>query len=333
MAQLDIGWTIVHSVEVASPNEQHPARHPIGVVAERTGLSQDLLRVWERRYRAVEPSRTLDGQRVYSDADVERLRLLRLATRAGRSIRQVAPLTTEELASLVRDDEAARLQLTRGAEGGATEPAREDVSRALELARGAHAPLESFLRHAAAALGIPIFLDSLAAPLMRRMSEEREAQRLTQAQERVATATIQRVLEGAIQFLGAPPEAPNLLLATPVGEQHMAGSVLTAAAAAAAGWRVTNLGTDLPAVEIAAAAVAVDARAVCMNIVNASERDAVVAELRTLRLRLGVSVPLVAGGTGAVELKPELGDAGIHVVGDLSELRSALRTALLADSG
>src|SRR5919206_4189304 len=88
--------------------EPDVARHPIGVVAERTGLSPDLLRVWERRYRAVEPSRSGDGQRAYSDADIERLRLLRLATTAGRSIGQVARLATEELARLVGEDEAAR---------------------------------------------------------------------------------------------------------------------------------------------------------------------------------------------------------------------------------
>jgi DNA-binding transcriptional MerR regulator len=315
---------------VTSTIEQDAARHPIGVVAERTGLSQDLLRVWERRYRAVEPSRTLDGQRVYSDADVERLRLLRRATKAGRSIRQVAPLTTDELASLVRDDEAARQQLTRGAEGGVIETAREDVDRALELARGVNAPhLESFLRRVAAALGIPVFLDGLAAPFLRRMADEREGGRLTQVQERVATATIQRVLEGAIQFLGAPAYAPNLLLATPSGEQKVMGSVLTAAAAAAAGWRVTNLGTDLPATEIADAAQAVEARLVAVNIVNAADGDRVVAELRVLRSRLPVSVPLLAGGSGALALAPELRSLGIHVVADLSELRAALRAALL----
>jgi MerR family transcriptional regulator, light-induced transcriptional regulator len=309
--------------------EQPPARHPIGVVAERTGLSQDLLRVWERRYRAVEPSRTLDGQRVYSDSDVERLRLLRLATKAGRSIRQVAPLTTEELASLVRDDEAARHQLTRVADGGIIEAAREDVTRALELARGVNAPhFESFLRRSAAALGIPVFLDALAEPFLRRMAEERERERLTRAQERVATATIQRVLEGAIQFLGSPPDAPNLLLATPVGEQNMMGSVLAAAAAAAAGWRVTNLGIDLAAGEIAAAALAVDARVVCVSIVSAADRDRLAAELRALRSRLPVSVPLVAGGAGALALEAELNSAGIHVVRDLSALRTALQAEL-----
>src|SRR5437868_1909438 len=84
------------------------ARHPIAVVAERTGLSQDVLRVWERRYGAVHPARASGGQRLYTDADVERLALLSAATRAGRSIAQVATLETSALAALVDEDIAAR---------------------------------------------------------------------------------------------------------------------------------------------------------------------------------------------------------------------------------
>jgi DNA-binding transcriptional MerR regulator/methylmalonyl-CoA mutase cobalamin-binding subunit len=317
-----------------SHTEPDLARHPIGVVAERTGLSPDVLRVWERRYRAVEPSRSLDGQRAYSDADVERLRLLRLATLAGRSIGQVARLETEELAQLVRDDEAARQEISRRTERAVLVSTGEDVEHALHLARAVDAPeLESFLRRTFAALGVPIFLDGLAAPLLRRMGEEWEAGRLTPAQEHVATAIIQRVLEGVIQFLVAPHDAPNLLLATPVGEQHKMGSALAAAAAAAEGWRVTSLGPELPAGEIAVAALAVKARVVGVSIIYPSQRDRVLAELRTLRSRLPASVPLVAGGAGAVALAPELRGAGIHVVRDLSEFRAALRNGNEAGRG
>jgi DNA-binding transcriptional MerR regulator/methylmalonyl-CoA mutase cobalamin-binding subunit len=319
---------------MTSQTDVDMARHPIGVVAERTGLSPDLLRVWERRYRAVEPSRSLDGQRYYSDADVERLRLLRLATLAGRTISQVAGLTTEELTRLLREDEAARQQVSRRAETAPLAPAREEVERALDLARAVNAPgLESFLRRTAAAFGVPLFLDGLVAPLLRRLGEEWAGGRLTPAQEHVATAIIQRVLEGAIQFLTTPHDAPNLLLATPAGEQHRMGSALAATAAAAEGWRVTNLGPDLPAGEIAAAARAVEARVVGVSIVYPGERDRVLAELRILRSRLSASVPLVAGGAGAVALAAELRAAGILVVQDLSEFRAALRAVLPSSDG
>src|SRR5688500_6713530 len=137
--------------------EVQVGRHPIGVVAERTGLSPDLLRVWELRYRAVEPSRAADGQRLYSDDDVERLRLLRLGTLAGRSIRQVAQLPTEALTQLVREDEAARQRAARREERALPASVGEDVERALALARAVDAPgLESLLRRSAAALGVPV---------------------------------------------------------------------------------------------------------------------------------------------------------------------------------
>jgi len=301
-------------------------KHPIGVVSERTGLSPDLLRVWERRYRAVEPSRSRDGQRLYSDADVERLRLLRLATAAGRSIRQAAQLGTEDLTRLVREDEAARQRAIRWEERAIPESVREDVERALELSRAVDAPaLESLLRRTAAALGVPVFLDGLVAPLLRRMGDEWKAGRLTVAQEHLATAIIQRVLEGIIHFMVPPPEAPNLLLATLAGDQHKMGALLAATAAAVEGWRVTYLGPGLPATEIATAAVAAEARVVGVSVVHLVERDRALAELRTIRSRLPGSVPLLAGGAGAVALATELDGSGIHVTANLSELRAGLR--------
>src|SRR5580704_1762484 len=111
--------------------------HPIGVAAERTGISPHVLRVWERRYRAIEPTRTDGGRRLYSDDDIERLRLMALATAAGRGISRVAKLPTKELTRLVRDDEEARRQLgtTTRARTSAITGTADDVAAARAHAR------------------------------------------------------------------------------------------------------------------------------------------------------------------------------------------------------
>ncbi|HTJ96057.1 MAG TPA: MerR family transcriptional regulator, partial [Rhodocyclaceae bacterium] len=45
--------------------------------AERdTGLSKDLLRMWERRYGFPQPERDQHGERVYSLVQIERLRTI-----------------------------------------------------------------------------------------------------------------------------------------------------------------------------------------------------------------------------------------------------------------
>ena len=68
------------------PEERRQPRHPMGAVAQRTGLSSDVIRAWERRYGVVSPERSSGGHRLYSDADVEKLRLLHRLTLAGRQI-------------------------------------------------------------------------------------------------------------------------------------------------------------------------------------------------------------------------------------------------------
>src|SRR5678810_782943 len=78
--------------------------HPIQIVTRRTGLSADVLRVWEKRYAVVTPVRSSSGRRLYSDADIERLRLLVQATRTGRTIGQVAALPTEALVELLGEE-------------------------------------------------------------------------------------------------------------------------------------------------------------------------------------------------------------------------------------
>ncbi len=78
-------------------------RHPISYVARRCGLTTHAIRVWERRYDAVRPVRTGKNRRLYSDADIERLRLLKTVTSAGHSIGQIAELGLEELQALATE--------------------------------------------------------------------------------------------------------------------------------------------------------------------------------------------------------------------------------------
>src|SRR3954468_352843 len=101
----------------------HPAvLHPIQVVTRRTGVSADVLRVWEKRYAVVTPVRSASGRRLYSDADIERLRLMVQATRTGRTIGQVAALPSAALVELRDDEVPADPPATRRRGPGATPP-------------------------------------------------------------------------------------------------------------------------------------------------------------------------------------------------------------------
>ena len=305
------------------PDTFDTPRHPIGVVADRTRLSQDVLRVWERRYQAVEPQRGTSGQRLYSDADIERLRMLSIATQGGRSIGQVVRLAPDVLADLVAEDNAARGQPRAGELGASVEgdflvPAMDSV-RALD-----GDGLEVVLRRAAALSGMPSFLEGVVVPLLHRIGDEWHAGRLSPAQEHLATATVERVLASSIRSLGPTIAGPKLILSTPVGERHEIGAILAAATAATAGWRVTYLGADLPFSDIADACIRMGADAVAMSVVYLTNRDATLAELLALRSRLPSGVPLLVGGAAVPALAAGLARPGIQVMVDLSALRDSL---------
>jgi DNA-binding transcriptional MerR regulator/methylmalonyl-CoA mutase cobalamin-binding subunit len=309
--------------------------HPIGVAAERTGLSPHVLRVWERRYRAIEPTRTDGGRRLYSDADIQRLRLMALATTAGRGISRVARLPTKELARLVRDDEEARRQVgisDRGRISGISAATTHDVATARAHARALDAvELEHVLRRSAALVGAGAFLDTVATPLLRQIDDERHAGELATGEEQLVLVALRRIIEGVVPILTVSGDAPSLLVATPVGDRHEIEAIMATAVAAIENWRVTYLGPGVPVSEIAVAAANTSARVVSVTLPPADGHDLLLPGLRALRVRLAPQVPLVVGGPGALEIAAELRGAGIKVIENLTDLRLALRLASPSD--
>jgi MerR family transcriptional regulator, light-induced transcriptional regulator len=295
--------------------------HPIGVVAERTGLSAELVRVWERRYGVVEPSRDEGGRRLYSDADVERLRLLGQATSGGRNIGQVASLSTEELAELVRSDEEARWSVARSERVGGD--AASVVEEAFDRVRRMDGDgLEKVLRRGAAVLGAWRFLGDVVAPLFQRVGTAWHGGELGVRHEHLASAVARPLLAQLRSALPPRAEAPLLLVATPAGEMHEIGALLSAGVAAAEGWRVVYLGPDLPAEEIAAAAKLKGARAVALSLVGVNGADVLRRELVALRKALPGDVPVLLGGSGASRLVPP--PEGVSILESLEELRDFL---------
>lgn len=298
-------------------------RHPIGVVVDRTGLTADVLRVWERRYSAVTPERDDAGQRLYSDADIERLRLLRQAAMAGRAIGQIAGLPTGTLERMVAEDAAERARVPASA------PApdeRDIVEAAVAHARAFEdAALERRLLRALGTSGLTRFLEGIVAPMLRRFGDEWHAGRLTAAQEHLATAIVRRVVATAMRDVGSTADGPTIVIATPQGERHETGAMLAAAGAAAVGWRVIYLGADLPAVDIATAVRETGAAAVGLSVLYLVNPEATIEELRVLRRALPPDVPVAAGGAGAVQLADALRPAGVEVFAGLDAFGDLLR--------
>ncbi|HWA56669.1 MAG TPA: MerR family transcriptional regulator [Gemmatimonadales bacterium] len=299
-----------------SPGSDLP-RHPVRVVAQRTGLSGHVLRAWERRYGVVAPTRTEGGQRLYSDADIERLALLRRLTDAGGAISQLATLPVEELRRMVASAPPAPAPMEEAAE-----PWQTRALQAIDRLDGAL--LRRELGRAALALGVPRFLDDVVGPVLREVGDRWHGGRMSIAQEHLATAVVREVLGWIRDTAETDRSAPMLVVGTPPDQLHEGGALLAAATAAAEGWRVTYLGVNLPARDIAAAATRTGARAVALSLIHPAGDPALGGELATIRQHLPGGVALLVGGAAAERHRRDIELAGGAVMGSLGAFREQL---------
>ena len=303
------------------PDAADPAvpRYPVRVVATRTGLSPHVLRAWERRYRVVVPSRSEGGQRLYSDLDIERLRKLRRLVDAGHAISRLAGLTLEQL------------DLMNGAELQPAKPGSEmdEVGGRVEEALGAaarfdSARFEAVLERAALSLGIPTFLDQVAAPALERIGHGWADGSVSVAQEHMATAGFRRVLGWLLRVNEVQGPARRLVVATPPSQVHELGALMVAVSAAAEGWKVTYLGPNMPVAELVRAAQETRADAVALSVVYPGGTDGLFAALRRPGEGLPPEIPLIVGGAAMRQRRQEAESVGALVVETLPEFRSLL---------
>jgi methanogenic corrinoid protein MtbC1 len=303
------------------------AKHPIQVAARRSGLSADVIRVWERRYGAVEPRRSGTNRRLYSDEDVERLLLLGQVTRAGRRIGDVAGLTLKALKNMAEEDRraAGRAGPLRSAKSR-SQPARRHLEACLEaIDRMDGVALDGALANASVDLSVPILMEQLLMPLMNEIGERWHDGTSRVAHEHLATAQV-RSFMGALRSAGPSPEgAPEIIVATPAGTRHEIGALMVAVLAASDGWRVTYLGPDLPAEDITAAARRKGARAVALSIVYPTDDPQLGPELKRLGGQLGTDVSLLVGGASANAYREVLDEIGAVVTPDVTSLRAELQ--------
>jgi DNA-binding transcriptional MerR regulator/methylmalonyl-CoA mutase cobalamin-binding subunit len=299
------------------------AHHAIKAVARRTGLTAHVIRIWEKRYGAVEPERTGTNRRLYSEEQIERLSLLRDVTKVGHSIGHVAKLPTAKLRQLANEAHSSNGHNSRALTTPSPAPTfLDDCIAAVKSldSRG----LDAALKRASTELGAQGLLQRVVAPLAQTIGDLWRDGTITAAHEHFASAVIRIFLGHAAKPFAASEGAPVLVVATPAGQIHELGALLAGAAAANLGWHVTYLGPSLQAAEIAGAARQNRARAVALSLVYPEDDPRLEGELSRLRESLPPDVPLLVGGRAMPAYREVLEKIGALEMKDLAQLSSTL---------
>jgi MerR family transcriptional regulator, light-induced transcriptional regulator len=278
-----------------------PARYPIRVVSKLTGIGIDTLRAWERRHGAVTPVRD-DRGRMYTDADVARLRLLHGAVVRGHTIGRLAALSDEQLRTLVAAVEPSVVP--------ATDLTRRTSLDTVPLIAALHAYDAAGIDHELARLAAVLrpleLLQDVLMPVLAQVGDDWFRRRASAAHEHLMSSTVRSILGSFLRVYARPGVPARLLFATPAGERHELGTLGAAMLAASSGLGVAYLGPDLPARDIVDSLRPAGAQVLVLGLTavpdgkaKERERRAQERELRTIIRSLPRDVELWAGGRGA----------------------------------
>jgi methylmalonyl-CoA mutase cobalamin-binding subunit len=281
------------------------ALYPIRAVALQTGISIDTLRAWERRYQVVTPHRDERG-RLYTEDDVQRLRLLNAAVERGHAIGRVAGLRNDELQALI-------IGVSGGDVGPGALPgfSTDSVSVASKSVLSAidrldYSEGERQLSSLAALMPPREVVHSVVLPLMREVGSAWHEGKLGVAQEHMATALLRNLLGALIPLTRRTLPMGRVLFATPSGEQHDFGILVSAMLAAGGGLGIIYLGANLPGEEIVVAAQKTAPQAVVLGFVGANGARAGIKEIQKVSRKLPSQIELWVGGTENQSLIAEL---------------------------
>jgi MerR family transcriptional regulator, light-induced transcriptional regulator len=259
----------------------------IGELSKRSGVSPELLRAWERRYGLLRPVRSAGGLRLYTPADVERVRVMRRHLADGLAAAEAAALALRAGVG----DEGAPMALRPDA-------VRADLADALD--RYDEPRAQAILDRLLAVVTVDTLLSEVVLPYLGELGERWLRGDASVAQEHFASSVVRGRLLGLARGWGLGL-GPTALLACLPGEQHDLGLIAFGLALRSRGWRVVYLGSDSPIETVEEATRQLDPSLVVLTAVSRERVEPVLPQLRALagshRLALGGA----AAANGALE--------------------------------
>lgn len=283
----------------------------IAAVERDTGLSKDVLRMWERRYGFPIPERDGNGDRVYSADQVERLRRIKRLMDQGHRPGKLIATPDEELAPPRR----------AGAGPVAPQAPASELEELIAVIRrhDAGAYLQA-MQQRLARQGLQHFVQDTVAPLVQRIGDAWEQGRIEVFEEHLFTELTKRLLRQTITAL-PPGSGPCILLTTLPGEQHLLGLLMAEALFTLEGAECIPLGTQTPLLDISRAAEAHHADIVGLSFSSNFPSRQLPGLLTQLRSMLPEPIELWISGRGVSQVTPS---PGVHRLAGLDEAITTL---------
>lgn len=202
-----------------------------------TGIKSHTLRVWERRYELLKPSRTSTNIRYYSDGEVRKLLNISILMNNGYRISKINNLENEEFNDLILNLKSSY-----------SDKFEDDINRLILCMIDMNEfAFEQIFQQNVMKNGLLTTITNLIYPFLNQVGLLWTTNKTIPSQEHFMSNLIRQKIITAIDLLNNPDDgAPRIILFLPEDESHEIGLLLASYIAKNLGWRVYYLGQNVP---------------------------------------------------------------------------------------
>ncbi|MBU1095138.1 MAG: MerR family transcriptional regulator [Bacteroidetes bacterium] len=298
----------------------------INIAAKLSGLTELIIRTWEKRYNVVEPQRTKSNRRLYSEADIDKLITLNKLTKNGYRIGSIASLPLSDLKSMLIEAEVFSKTNLPKSDSNSENIYNIVVQNCLEAIGQFNAQeLEKILADASMNYSQPILIDQIILPMMEKIGDLWREGLYRVAHEHFTSAIIRKFLSNISEGYNIQDNAPRLVVTTPQGQYHETGALIGGLIASSDGWKITYMGPSLPAEEIVFVVNKLNSKVLLLSLVYPDDDPLIVSELKKIRDLAGDQLQIIVSGKAVGGYLKILSSINAIVVFNTDQLNEALQ--------
>jgi DNA-binding transcriptional MerR regulator len=211
-------------------------KYSINELERLSGIKAHTLRIWEKRYKLMIPSRTTTNIRFYSDSDLKKIMNVRMLNECGVKISHIATLNPDELHAKV-------LELVD--RGGEFEVYVSQL--VICMINMNEEDFNVLMAKLALKYGLERTLTQVIYPFLDRIGILWQTSNISPAQEHFISNLIRQKVIVAIDSLPGPPkDAVRVVLFLPEGELHEISLLFAFYLVKKSGYRACYLGQSVP---------------------------------------------------------------------------------------
>jgi len=269
----------------------------INVISTACGVMPHTIRTWEKRYQVFTPERSEGGQRLYSEVDLAKAKLIVALIEQGHTISSLARHSLQDLRSL--------LVVNKGedSESGKMFTSVETKRLLQHLANFNIDMVASGMQHLRLSIGVKEFIFKIVLPVMQEIEKLYLKGMYSVTQEHIISTIVGDQLH-QINLSNQGPNPDRIALATPEGNLHELPILIAEIICHVNRFSTNYLGASHPAECLSEAVNALKCKIIVMGVISSDQwnyEKKIIPYLRSMDKYLKNKVIVILGGGSEVD--------------------------------